>query len=131
MSEPESRSVGELTRDLSEQTATLVRKELALATTELKEKGQHAGVGIGLFGGAGAISFYALGALVAAAILGLAELVDGWLAALIVAVAMFALAGIAALVGKREVEQATPPTPEEAKRSVKVDIETAKEAARR
>lgn len=125
------RSVGDLTRDLSEQTALLVRKELALATAEMKEKATHAGVGAGLFGGAALISLLAAGALVATAILGLAELVEPWLAALIVTVALFAAAAIAALVGKREVESATPPKPEIASHEIAVDAETVKEAARR
>ncbi len=125
------RSLGDLTRDLSEQTAVLVRKELALATAELKEKGKHAGTGVGLFGGSAALGFYAVGALIATAILGLAEVVDGWLAALIVTVALIAIAGIAALLGKREIEQGVPPKPEQAPHEVAVDVETVKESARR
>lgn len=125
------RSVAELTRDLSEQTAVLVRKELALATAEMKEKATHAGVGAGLFGGAAIVSLLAAGALVATAILGLAELVAPWLAALIVTVILFAVAGIAALVGKREVAEATPPKPQIAAHEVSVDRETVKEAAKR
>lgn len=125
------RSVGDLTRDLSEQTAVLVRKELALASAEMKEKATHAGVGAGLFGGAAVISLLAGGALVATAILGLAEFVDAWLAALIVTVVLFAVAGIAALIGKREVATATPPKPELASHELAVDRETVKEAAKR
>jgi uncharacterized membrane protein YqjE len=131
MAETSDRSIGDLTRDVSEQTAVLVRKELALATAELKEKGRHAGVGVGLFGGAGVFGFYAVGALIATAILGLAEVVDGWLAALIVTVVLLTIAAVAALIGKREVTQATPPAPEKARESVAVDVETVKEAARR
>jgi hypothetical protein len=125
------RSLSELTRDLSEQTAVLVRKELALATAELKEKGRHAGTGVGLFGGSAAIGFYALGGLIATAILALAEVVDGWLAALIVTVVLFAAAGIAAVLGKKEIEQGVPPKPEQAPHEVAVDVETVKESARR
>lgn len=126
-----SRSFAELSQDLSEQTATLVRKELALATAEIKQKGRQTGVGVGLFGGAGAIAFYAVGALIATAILGLAELVDPWLSALIVTVALFAVAGVAALVGKRRVDEGLPPKPERAARESRADVESVKEAARR
>lgn len=127
----DDRSLGDLTRDLSEQTALLVRKELALATAEIREKGKHAGVGAGLFGGSAAFGFYALGALIAAAILGLSEALDGWLAALIVAVALAAIAGVAALAGKRELEEGLPPAPEQAQHEVATDVETVKESARR
>ena len=131
MAETSDRPIGELTRDVSEQTAVLVRKEIALATAELKEKGRHAGVGVGLFGGAGVIGFYAGAALIATAILGLSEVVDGWLAALIVSVLLVVTAAGVALVGKHEVSQATPPAPEQARESVAIDVETVKEAARR
>ena len=127
----DQRSLADLTRDFSEQTAVLVRKELALATAELKEKGRHAGTGVGLFGGSAAIGFYAVGALIATAILGLSELVDAWLAALIVTVLLLAVAGIAAVLGKKEIEQGVPPKPEQAPHEVAVDVETVKESARR
>ena len=74
-------------------------------------------------------ALYGVGALVAAAILGLAEAVDGWLAALIVAAALFVIAAVAALIGKSEVQQAVPPVPQEAVASVKTDIETIKPGA--
>src|SRR4051812_27964019 len=110
----ETTSTKELVRELSEQTTTLIRKELALAQLELKEKGKRAGIGGGLFGTAGLLALYGLGALIAGAVLALATAVDGWLAALIVAVVLFAAAGVAALIGKKELAQATPPAPEQA-----------------
>jgi uncharacterized membrane protein YqjE len=124
-------SVGELVRQLSEQTSTLIRQELRLATAELQEKGKHAGLGAGMFGGAGLVALYGVGALIAAAIVGLGTLVEPWLAALIVGVVLLALAGIVALLGKQQVEQATPPTPERAVESVQRDINTVKERAQR
>ena len=110
----QDRSVSELVQELSRQTQTLVRQELALAQIELKEKGKRAGIGAGMFGGSGLFALYGLGALVAAAILGLATAVDPWLAALIVAAVLFAVAGILALTGKKKVDEATPPAPEQA-----------------
>src|SRR5437588_2488095 len=101
-------SVADLVKQLSEQTSRLARQEAELAKTELAAKGKRAGIGAGMFGGAGAFGFYALGALAAAAILGLATGVPGWLAAY-VAVAFGALAGALALTGKAKVQQATPP----------------------
>jgi uncharacterized membrane protein YqjE len=124
-------SLNELVQRLSSQTASLVRKELRLAQLELQEKGKHAGIGAGMFGGSGLVALYGVGALVAAAILGLATGVAGWLAALIVAVVLFAIAGVLALTGKEQVQQATPPAPEEAIESVQTDIEQVKERAGR
>jgi uncharacterized membrane protein YqjE len=123
--------VGELVQQLSEQTASLVRKELQLAQLELQEKGKRAGIGAGLFGGAGVIALYRLGALIAAAIIGLGNAVDPWLSALIVAVVLFAAAGIASLMGKKQVEQAVPPAPEQAIQSGKRSVDEVKGRAAR
>jgi hypothetical protein len=119
---------GDLVRQLSEQVSTLVRDELALARLELVEKGKRAGIGVGLFGGAGMFAWYGFGALIATAILALALAMPAWLAALIVAVVLFAVAGVLALVGKKEVSQAAPPMPTEAVASTKADVQTIKAA---
>lgn len=119
-------SLGELVARMSEQTSRLVRDEMRLAQAEMAEKGKRAGIGVGLFGGAGLFAVYGLGALVAAAILGLAQAVDGWLAALIVAAGLFVLAGLGALIGKNKVQQAVPPLPEEAVGGVKRDAQILK-----
>jgi uncharacterized membrane protein YqjE len=129
--ETNNQPIGELVQQLSEQTATLVRKELQLAQLELQEKGKRAGIGAGLFGGAGVIALYGLGALIAAAIIGLGTAVDPWLSALIVAVVLFAVAGIASLVGKKQVEQAVPPAPEQAIQSGKRSVDEVKGRAGR
>ena len=102
-------SLSELVQRLSNQTAGLVRKEIRLAQLELQEKGKRAGIGAGLLGGGGLIALYGLGALVAAAILALVTVMAPWLAALIVALALFALAGVLFLLGRRQVQRATPP----------------------
>jgi MFS family permease len=122
-------SIAELAKQLSDQTSRLARQEIELAKTELAVKGKRAGIGVGMFGGAGASGFYAVGALVAAAILGLATAVDAWLAALIVAAVLGAVAGLLALQGKSKVQQATPPVPEQATESVKEDVQWAKTRA--
>jgi putative superfamily III holin-X len=124
------RPVGELLKELSEQTSTLVRQEFELARLELTHKGKRAGIGAGMFGGAGALGFYALGALTAAAILALATAMAGWLAALIVAAAYGVVAGVLALMGKTKVQQATPPVPQQATESMKEDVQWTKARAR-
>jgi membrane protein len=82
-----------------------------------------------MFGGAGILGFYAAGALIAAAILGLATAIAGWLAALVVAAVLAAAGGLLALQGKKKVEQATPPLPEQATESVKEDVQWVKTRA--
>jgi len=123
--------IGDLVKQLSEQTSTLVRKELQLAQLEMTEKGKRAGIGAGLFGGAGAVALYGLGALIAAVILLLATAIEPWLSALIVAVVLLAVGGVAAMMGKKQVQQAGPPQPEQAIQSTKRDVDTVKGKAAR
>jgi hypothetical protein len=123
------RPIGELMRELSAQTSTLVRQELELAKLELTEKGMQAGLGAGMVGGAGVVGLYAAGALTACLVLALATAVTGWLAALIVAVVYGAAAGALALMGKAKVKQAVPPVPEQATESVKEDVQWTKTRA--
>ena len=125
----DERHVAELLRELSEQTSTLVHQELELARLELTQKGKRAGIGAGMFGGAGVAALYAVGALTAAIVLLLATAVAGWLAALIVAAAYGLLAAGLALAGRSQVQQATPPLPEQATESVKEDVQWAKAKA--
>ncbi len=125
----QDRPVGELIQEASQQTALLVRQELALAQLEMKEKGKRAGVGAGLFGGAGAVAFYGGGVLIAAIVLVLATALEPWIAALIVAVVLLAVAGVLALTGKKQVDQATPAAPEQAIASTKKDVDEVKRRA--
>lgn len=118
--------MGELFKQLSNDLSTLVRQELKLAQAEMTEKGKNAGVGVGLFGGAGVVGLLALGALTAFLIAVLATGMDVWLASLIVTVAYAAIAGVLALVGKSRVTEAVPPVPEQTVETVKEDVQWAK-----
>jgi len=119
-------TLGALVHDLSEQTSALVRSEVDLAKAELAAKGKAAGIGAGLFGAAGLLAFFGGAVLITTIILALALVLPAWLAALIVAVVLFAAAGVAAVVGKGKVTEATPPAPERAVDGVKQDVETIK-----
>ena len=124
------RSVADLLKQASDQTATLVHQELELAKAELTTKGKQAGPGVGMFGGAGVFAVYAFGALTAAVILALSLAMTGWLAALIVATVYGAIAAVLALRGKSKVNAATPPMPEQTVQSVKADVESTKQHAK-
>jgi hypothetical protein len=124
------RPIAELLKELSNQTTTLVRQELELAKAEMTEKGKKAGLGAGMFGGAGLFGLLALGALTTCLIAALATGVDLWLAALIVALVYAAIAGVLALAGKKKTQEATPPAPEQAIESTKEDVQWAKTRAK-
>lgn len=126
---PEEHSLGELVAQMSEQTSRLIRDELRLATAEMTEKGKRAGIGAGLFGGAGLIAAYGVGCLVAAAILAVAGPLPGWASALIIGAVLLLVAGVTALLGKRQVSAATPAMPEQTVDSVKADVQAVKDHA--
>lgn len=86
------RSIGDVVSDLFRDGSDLIREEIELAKTEMRENvSRIARDGIGIAVG-GALAFVGLLALVAAAILGLAEVLPAWAAALIVG-------GVLALIG--------------------------------
>jgi Putative Actinobacterial Holin-X, holin superfamily III len=126
----DERPIGDLVQDLSRQTSTLIRQEMRLAQAELSEKGRHAGKGAGMFGGAGLVGLYGVGALIAAAIIGLGTVIEPWIAAVLIGILLLAVAGILALTGKKELDEAGPPKPEQTLDSVQQDVETVKARAK-
>lgn len=118
------RSLGRIVSDLSEQTTRLVKAEVALAKAELVAKGKQIGLGAGLLVGAAVLGLYTLSALIATAIIGLANAVPAWLAALIVSVALLAVTAVLALLGVRHLKKGTPPVPERAIDNVQQDVAT-------
>ena len=120
-------TLGALVHDLTEQTSQLVRSEVELAKAELAQKGKQAGIGIGLFSAAGLLAFFGGAVLITTAILVLALVLPAWASALIIGVLLLAAAGVAALVGKNKVTEATPPKPQRAMEGVREDIATIKE----
>lgn len=126
-----SLSTAELISRVSEQTSRLAREEIRLAVAELQAKGKRVGVGAGLFGGAGVVAWFGGMSLVVGIVLLLATVLEAWLAAFVVAVGLFLIAGVLALTGKKQVRRGTPPVPEEAIEGVKQDIATVSERAHR
>ena len=125
------RPIGELLKQLSQETATLVKQELDLAKAEMMEKGKHAGVGAGFIGGGALLGLGAFGAATACLIALLATAIDHvWLSALIVTVVYGASAGVLALRGKDKIQEAAPAAPEQTVETVKEDLEWAKTRTR-
>jgi len=127
-SELRDQPIADLVKQLTEQTKVLARQEIELAKAELSEKGKKAGLGVGMFGGAGLFGFFAFAVLTACFVLLLDTAMQAWLAALIVAVAYGAIAGVLALSGKKQVQEATPPAPQTVE-TVKEDVQWTKQRA--
>lgn len=122
--------LADLLRQLSQETATLVRQEIELAKAEVTQKGKTAGVGVGIVGAAGVVALLALGALTACLVLALDIVMPAWLAALIVAIVLGGVAAFLGLRGKEKVQEAGAPVPEQTVETVKEDIEWAKNPTR-
>jgi hypothetical protein len=115
-------SIPELLRQLSGDTATLVRQEMLLARAELTEKGKQAGVSVGAFGASAILALGAFGALTATLILLLSLVLQPWAAALIVTLAYGAAAFVSARLGKKKLDEMATPVPQETVESVKDDV---------
>jgi hypothetical protein len=115
------RGLGALAKRVAEHASALVRLELELAALELKRKVIALGVGIGLF---------AVGFLLATVAAALATFLSTWLALLIVALGLLALAAVLGLVGVAKIKKGTPPVPEQAIHEAKLTTSALKSNGR-
>lgn len=123
----DDRSLGELFAELASEIGTLVRQELHQAGTEVSQRATSAGKDVGALV-AGAVVIHAgLLALVAAAIVGLADLgLSWWLAALMVGFLLAAI-GFAVVQRARSAIQRADILPRHTIDNLKEDQEWAKE----
>ena len=120
------RSLLRLIVDLPGLLIDQIRNEFELLKQEVVGKLKYAGIGIGLLVAAGCFAFFAMGVLITAAILSLAEVLPGWAAALIVAGALLIITVILVGIGLQQLRRGTPPAPTETITSVKKDINAIK-----
>ena len=123
------RPIGELMKQLAQETTTLVRQEIELAKAEVSQKGRKAGIGVGVLGAAGVVGLLAAGALTAFFIIALDAFMWAGLAAAIVAAVYAAIAGVLYMQGREKVQEAGRPVPEQTVESVKEDVEWVKNQA--
>ena len=126
----DDQSVGQLLRELSEETSTLVRQEVQLAKAELSEKAKQAGKGAGLLAGAAVMGVALLGAFTAFLIAVIALALSVWLAALVVTMVYAVVVAVLALAGRSALRKATPVKPEQTIDTVKEDVQWAKTQAK-
>lgn len=120
------KSLGELITALPRLVVDLLKAEFERLKAEFAQKAKYAGIGIGLFVVAAAFLFFALGVLVAAAILGLAVVLPGWAAALIVFGALVLIAVVLVLIGVASLKRVNGVAPSETIASVRSDVDALK-----
>ena len=101
-------------KQVTEHAKALVGLEVELAKLEVKEKIAALGMGIGLLVAAAIVGLFAVGFLFATFAAALATFLPTWLAILIVALVLGAIAGVLGLVGAKSLQRGTPPVPEQA-----------------
>lgn len=122
-------TLGELVANLTQQMSALIRGEIDLFKAQLAEKGKRFGIAAGLLVGAGLMAFFGLATAIACVVLAIAQVLAPWLAALIVAVALFVVAGALAFVAKKQIDAANEIKPELVQ-GIKDDVEIVKEGIR-
>jgi hypothetical protein len=121
-----NKSLGELFSDLTRDVSNLMRQEVQLAKTEMTQNVSRAAKNAGMLIGAGALAFFAVQALIAAAILALAQVVAPWLAAVIVGAALLVIAGVFAMIGLSALKKGSL-APKETVRTIQEDVQWAKQ----
>lgn len=121
----DDRSLGQIVSDVTQDITTLIRQEMDLAKTELKQEMTKAGKGAGLLGGAGVAGYFVLLFLSLTAMYGLDAVMDTWLAALIVTIVWAIAAAVLGLIGKKELQQSNPQLPQ-TQQTLKEDVQWAK-----
>lgn len=121
-----TKSLVELISDLPRLVIELGKAEIAHLKAEFAEKAKYAGVGMGLFVVAAVFGFFALGVLVAAAVLGLAVVLPGWAAALIVFGALIVVAVVLVLIGVSSFKKINGVAPQQTLDSIKEDADALK-----
>ncbi|WP_055119687.1 phage holin family protein [Mycolicibacterium peregrinum] len=94
-------STAELLGQLQQQTTRLIHDELRLAQREFQESARHAGLGAGLISAAGLLAVLGLMTVVAAAVAAIALALPVWAAALIAGLGagLISAAGLLAVLG--------------------------------
>jgi MFS family permease len=125
------KSLFELIGDVPGLVTDLVKSEIELLKAELIGKLKAIGIGAGILAGAAIVALLFVGVLLTAAILGLAEVMPGWLAALLVALVLAIVVVVLALIGRKKLMEGVPPVPEKALESVRRDLDAIKGTGKR
>ncbi len=126
----DNRSLGELFAALAGDTGTLVRQEIALATTEMTQKATRVGKDLGFLLAGGAVAYAGFLALLAAIAIGLGQLgLPWWVATLLVGLVVAGVGGFLVMRGISALRQETA-LPQQTIDTLKEDAEWAKAQTR-
>lgn len=121
----DTRSLGAIVGDISADVSALMRQEVELAKTELKQEASRLGKGAGMLGGAGLAGYMTLLFLSLTLMFVLDTWLPLWAAALITAAAWGVAAAVLATTGRKQLQEANPDLPE-TRQTLKEDVQWAK-----
>ena len=122
----QKKSLFTLIGDIPTLITDLVKAEIELLKGEMIVKIKALGIGGGLLAGAAVILLFMLGVLLTSAVLALALVMPGWLAALVVAFVLLIAAAIVGFIGYKKLKEGLPPMPTVTIESLKKDVDTIK-----
>jgi uncharacterized membrane protein YqjE len=108
----DDRSLGEIFSDVANDLSTLIKQEMELAKTEMKDEARKAGKGAGLLGGAGLAGYMVLLFLSLTVVFALDEGLPLWASALIVTVVWAVVAAVLAVTGRSALRRSNPQLPQ-------------------
>jgi uncharacterized membrane protein YqjE len=123
------RSMSEVLQDIVGDVQEIIRYEVRLAKAEITEEGAKTAsackpLGIGLL-----LALYAVGLILLAIVRALSAVLDGWLASLVVGVAVLVVSMILVRVGRKRLKEVKV-VPEKTIRTVKENLQWAKDQIR-
>jgi len=124
----QERTIGQLVAQVTDDLRFIVRKEIELAKTEISSQLGIAGKGAGMLATAGVLALYGLGLLFIALSLVIAIWLPAWAGFLIMAVVLFIVTAILALIGRKALNQVHP-RPERAIAQAQETVDAVKDSA--
>jgi hypothetical protein len=128
MTTADNRSLGELFADLSRESSTLLKQEMALAKAELSRKASEAGRQAAMLAVGGLVAYAGFLTLIAFVVLALSEALDPWISALLVGAVVTAIGGFLVMSGIERLKRMSA-APDQTVQTLKEDAEWLKNRA--
>ena len=103
----DSRSIKQILQDIVNHVSDIMRSEVRLAQTEIRQDVTHYAKTSAFIGVAGVLTLYAVGFVLLSVVYALRDVMPSWLAALVVGVTVGAVAALMYRTGRKKLAQAT------------------------
>ncbi|MDX2150470.1 MAG: phage holin family protein [Bryobacteraceae bacterium] len=125
----DDRSMADVLKDAISNIQDIIRAEVRLAKTEVREESQKAGRSVAMFAGGAVAAFYALNFVLFCLVFALALVLPLWLSALLVGAVLFIVAAVLVSMGRDRWKEVHA-KPQQTIDTVKENVEWAKQQTR-